>query len=100
MFLILRLLTFAYMSERISIVVPNGTISRLQEKAAKQGHTQSALCRKILLEGIKNDSEKTRELLLETTRNLGHPAYGLSSGTTIAIDELREKAFDFLGVPK
>lgn len=88
------------MSERISIVVPDGTIKRLQEKADKQGHTQSSLCRKILLEGIKNDVEKTKELLLETTRNLGHPSYGLSSGTTIAIDELRERAFDFLGVPK
>jgi len=43
---------------------------------------------------------ETREMLLKTTQNLGHPAYGLSSGTTIAIDELREKAFDFLGIPK
>lgn len=43
--------------------------------------------------------KETCDLLLETTRNLGHPAYGLSSGTTFAIDELREKCFDFLGVP-
>ena len=33
------------------------------------------------------------------TSNLGHPAYNLSSSTTIAIDELREKTFDYLGVP-
>lgn len=43
---------------------------------------------------------ETRDLLLQTTRNLGHPAYNHSFGTTQAIDELREKAFDFLGVPK
>lgn len=43
---------------------------------------------------------ETRELLLATTRNLGHPAYGESTATTMAIDQLREKAFDFLGIPK
>ena len=39
-------------------------------------------------------------LLLEATQNLGHPAYNHSSSTTIGIDNLREKCFDFLGVPK
>jgi len=42
----------------------------------------------------------TRELLIQTTRNLGNPAYGQSTATTMAIDELREKAFNFLGIPK
>lgn len=40
------------------------------------------------------------ELLLATTRNLGHPAYGHSSSTTDAIDYLRDQAFDYLGIPK
>lgn len=40
------------------------------------------------------------QLLLETTQNLGHPAYGQSSSTTIAIDSLREGSFDFLRVLK
>lgn len=40
------------------------------------------------------------DLLLQTTRNLGHPAYGQSTATTMAIDELREKSFDYLGIPK
>ena len=44
--------------------------------------------------------DETRALLLETTRNLGHPAYDHSSSTHEAIDALRERAFDFLGVPK
>lgn len=39
-------------------------------------------------------------LLLTTTQNLGHPAYNVSSSTTIAIDELRDKAFDYLEIPK
>lgn len=43
--------------------------------------------------------KETTYLLLEATQNLGHPAYGVSSGTTFHIDELREKCFDFLGVP-
>lgn len=43
---------------------------------------------------------ETRILLLGATRNLGHPAYGQSTATTMAIDELREKCFDFLGVDK
>jgi hypothetical protein len=47
---------------------------------------------------IQAELAQTRNLLLEATRNLGHPAYGLSSGTTIAIDELREKCFGFLGI--
>lgn len=40
------------------------------------------------------------ELLLATTRNLGHPAYEHSQLTHEAIDNLREAAFDFLEVPK
>lgn len=44
--------------------------------------------------------QETEEKLLKATQNLGHPAYGLSSSTTIGIDELREELFDFLEVPK
>ena len=41
---------------------------------------------------------ETEEKLLQATRNLGHPAYGLSSSTTIVIDELREELFNFLEI--
>lgn len=44
--------------------------------------------------------EETYDLFLQCTQNLGHPAYNVSSSTTIGIDDLREKAFDYLGVPK
>jgi hypothetical protein len=44
--------------------------------------------------------EEHKSLLVDTTKNLGHPEYGLSSSVTFAVDELRERAFDFLGVPK
>lgn len=43
---------------------------------------------------------ETQELLYNCALNLGHPAYGHSSSTSIAIDDLREKALDFLEVPK
>lgn len=46
------------------------------------------------------DVEETHDLFLQCIQNLGHPAYNVSSSTTIAIDDLREKAFDYLGVPK
>lgn len=45
-------------------------------------------------------AKKPWEMLLRTTQNLAHPAYGHSSATTIGIDELREEAFDYLGIPK
>lgn len=38
--------------------------------------------------------------LLSATQNLGHPAYNMSSGTTEAIDSLRNSLFDYLGVPE
>ena len=44
--------------------------------------------------------KETEEKLLSATQNLGHPAYGLSSGTTLAIDELREELFDYLEIGK
>lgn len=37
--------------------------------------------------------------IFELTQNLGHPAYGQSSSTTIGIDNLRNSTFDYLGVP-
>ena len=40
--------------------------------------------------------KETEQKLLQATQNLGHPAYGLSSSTTIAIDELRSELFDYL----
>jgi hypothetical protein len=50
----LRMLTFAVtMSERITVVVPDGTRDKLKEKAKEQGHTPSALSRKMLLDGLK-----------------------------------------------
>jgi hypothetical protein len=42
-----------YMSERITIVVPDGTRIRLKEKAKNQGHTASAFGRKALLDALK-----------------------------------------------
>lgn len=44
--------------------------------------------------------KETTDHMVKTARNLGHPHYGLSSGATIAIDQIREEALDFLGVPK
>jgi len=40
--------------------------------------------------------KETEQKLLQATQNFGHPAYGLSSSTTIAIDELRSELFDYL----
>lgn len=44
--------------------------------------------------------KETEQKLLQATKNLGHPAYGHSSATTIGIDDLREELFDFLEIPK
>lgn len=46
-----------YMSERITIVVPDGTRNKLKEKAARQGHTPSSLGRKILTDGLKEECD-------------------------------------------
>lgn len=74
------MLTFASMSERISIVVPDGTISRLNDKASKSGHTQSALCRKILLDGLK----ECEHLLVPCMPNGDFITNGNYSGPSIA----------------
>jgi len=42
--------------------------------------------------------KETEQKLLEATQNLGHPAYGISSSTTISIDNLRENLFDYLEI--
>lgn len=42
--------------------------------------------------------QTTEQHLLKATQNLGHPAYGLSSSTTLGIDELRNELFDFLEI--
>jgi hypothetical protein len=52
------------------------------------------------LASVSKKLKETENLLLQATQNLGHPAYNHSSSTTIGIDNLREKCFDFLGVPK
>lgn len=45
---------FAYiMSERISIVVPDGTLQKIKSIATKNEDTQSACLRKIISNGIK-----------------------------------------------
>jgi len=44
--------------------------------------------------------KETEKNLLKATQNLGHPAYGISSGTTSGIDTLREELFDYLEIPK
>jgi selenocysteine lyase/cysteine desulfurase len=44
--------------------------------------------------------QETENNLLKATQNLGHPAYGHSTATTMAVDELREELFDFLEIPK
>jgi hypothetical protein len=63
----------------------------------------SKLPKLILIGMIKSANLKkkeTEEWLLKTTQNIGHPAYNISSSTTIGIDSLREAAFDYLGIPK
>lgn len=44
-------------------------------------------------------ADNMEKRLLSTTQNLGHPAYGHSSSTSIAIDNIRNESFDFLEVP-
>lgn len=47
------MLTFAYyMSERISIVVPDGTRERLKRTSEYQERSQSNLARKFILDGL------------------------------------------------
>jgi len=44
--------------------------------------------------------EEMYNRLLSCTQNLGHPAYGHSSSTSIGIDNLRNETFDFLEIPE
>lgn len=62
----------------------------MKSEKLQNAHQQEVL--KVLIE--------TEQKLLEATKNLGHPAYGLSSSTTFGIDELRDELFDFLEIPK
>ncbi len=75
--------------------------SALAKEMGGGGHKKAA---GFQVEGIPEfifpKYKETLDLLHDTTRNLGNPAYGQSTSTTMYIDELREKAFDFLGVPK
>lgn len=45
-------------------------------------------------------AKEPEEILLQCAQNLGHPAYGHSLSSTIVIDKLRERAFDYLEIPK
>lgn len=49
---------------------------------------------KELLDVIRQQEE----MLLSAAQNLGHPAYGHSSGTTAYIDDLRNDIFDYLQI--
>ncbi len=42
------------MSERISIVVPDGTRERLKNRAIDNGYSQSAFTRKVILDVLKH----------------------------------------------
>lgn len=44
---------FDHMSERLHIVVPDGTIEKLDTKAEKMGRSRSNLARKIIVDGLK-----------------------------------------------
>lgn len=44
-------------------------------------------------------AKETEWLLLNCALNLGHPAYDVSTSAKIGIDELRNRALDFLEVP-
>lgn len=53
----LRMLTIAhYMSERITIVVPDGTRRKLTDEAKAQGRSKSNLARKYVLDGLSGTS--------------------------------------------
>jgi peroxiredoxin family protein len=41
------------MSEKISVVLPNGTIDKVKAAAILQDDTQSALLRKFILNGLR-----------------------------------------------
>lgn len=43
-------------------------------------------------------SQEVEARLLECARNLGNPAYGQSTATTMHIDDLRKETLDFLEV--
>lgn len=43
------------MSERISIVVPDGTRDRLKKEAERQNRSQSNLSRKYILDGLNGN---------------------------------------------
>jgi len=54
----------------------------------------------VMLQDFGKRGKEAEALLLDATKNLGHPAYEHSSLTHEYIDNLRERCFDFLGVPK
>ncbi|WP_298845524.1 hypothetical protein [uncultured Clostridium sp.] len=54
---------------------------------------------KLTREELLDILKETESKLLQATQNLGHPAYGHSTATTMGIDELRNELFDFLEVP-
>ena len=64
------------MSERISVVVPDGTIERLKNAATEERRSQSNLTRKFILDGLNGVSVlpvilKGEDLLIDIKRNGG-----------------------------
>jgi hypothetical protein len=53
------------MSERISIVVPDGTIEKLNAEAKRQDRSQSNLARKFILDGLNNSNQFTATIRSE-----------------------------------
>lgn len=46
---------------RIQVILPNSEIERFVNAAKKEGHTESSLARKLVIEGLKRLEEKERQ---------------------------------------
>lgn len=58
------------MSERITIVVPDGTILKLNEEASRQDRSQSNLARKFILDGLNNMGQLKAAVRAEDIENI------------------------------
>lgn len=68
----LLMLTIAhYMSERITIVVPDGTRKKLNDEAKAQGRSKSNLARKYVLDGLSGSSVILKGSDLDVVINRG-----------------------------
>jgi hypothetical protein len=68
------------MSERISIVVPDGTIEKLNAEAKRQDRSQSNLARKFILDGLNNSNQLTATIRSEDLKFLDNRG---RSGNTV-----------------